>query len=67
MDGVAVEGGEALVERDDATLVVACERHEIGIGDLAVADDADEVGCVVGQVVGPEGVPLLGAERFEHR
>lgn len=38
-----VQGGEALVQGGEAAVVVAGERHQVGVGDLAVADGAGQV------------------------
>src|SRR5690606_28954102 len=40
---IAAEGAEAGVERGDAGAVAPREREQVGIGDLAVADEPREV------------------------
>ncbi len=64
---LAVESGKAFVERGDTAPVVSGKGNEVGVGHLAVPDDADQVGCLVADLVGPECMPILRTHGVEDR
>jgi hypothetical protein len=64
---LAVESGKAFVERGDTAPVVSGKGNEVRVGNLAVPDDADELGCLVTDLVGPKCMPILRTHGVEDR
>src|SRR3546814_177065 len=63
---LAVQCGEAAIERGQAALLMARQRREVGVGNLAVAEQARPRHHRVVDGVGPESVAGMAHEAGEH-
>lgn len=58
--------GQPFVEGDDTPVVVSCEGHEVGVGDLAVAENTGKMLALIRDRIWPEAVPRLGPHGVEN-
>lgn len=52
--------GQATIQGGESPAVSPGQAGEVGIGDLAVADDSTEIDPVVAEIVGPEEMAFVG-------